>query len=74
MPELETLFVRIEADLSQFKRGMAEAKRETRGFAIEAKRAFADVGAALDLSPFRRDLAETERAGKLFARFPPTHP
>ncbi len=62
MPELETLFVRIEADLSDFKRGLREAGRETRAFASDANRAFADVGTALDLSPFRRDLAETERA------------
>ncbi len=43
MPELETLFVRIEADLSAFKRGLAEAKRETRGFADEARRTLDDV-------------------------------
>ena len=64
MPELETLFVRIEADLSDFKRGLREAGRETRAFAKEANRAFAEVGTALDLSPFRRELAETERAAK----------
>ena len=62
MPELETLFVRIEADLSAFKRGIAEANRETRGFANEAKRAFADVATALDLGPFRKELAQSERA------------
>ena len=43
MSELETLFVRIEADLSYFKRGLREAGRETRGFASESKRAFAGV-------------------------------
>ena len=62
MPELETLFVRIEADLSDFKRGLREAGRETRAFASEANRAFADVGTALDLSPFRKELAQSERA------------
>ena len=40
MPELETLFVRIDADLSDFKRGLREAGRETRVFANEANRAF----------------------------------
>ena len=53
MPELETLFVRIDADLGDFKRGLREAGRETRAFASETNRAFADVGAALDLSPFQ---------------------
>ncbi len=43
MPELETLFVRIEADLSNFKQGMAEARRETQGFAKEARRTFSGV-------------------------------
>jgi hypothetical protein len=62
MPEIETLFVRIEADLSAFKRGLREAGRETRAFANEANRAFADVGTALDLSPFRKELAQSERA------------
>ena len=62
MPELETLFVRIEADLSEFKRGLAVANRETRGFANEAKRAFSEVGSALNLSRFRKELAESERA------------
>ena len=62
MPQLETLFVRIEADLSGFKRGLREAGRETRAFASEANRAFADVGTALDLSPFRKELAESECA------------
>lgn len=42
MPELETLFVRIDADLSAFKRGLAEAKRETLGFANEARGTFAE--------------------------------
>ncbi len=51
MPELETLFVRIDADLGDFKRGLREAGRETRAFANEANRAFAGVGTALDLSP-----------------------
>ena len=37
MPEIETLFVRIDADLSQLKRGIAEAKRETLGFASDAR-------------------------------------
>ncbi len=37
MPELETLFVRIDADLSQLKRGIADAKRETLGFANKAR-------------------------------------
>ncbi len=37
MPELETFFVRIDADLSAFKRGLAEAKRETGGFANEVR-------------------------------------
>lgn len=50
MPELEKLFVRIEADLSDFKRGLREAGRETRAFASEANRAFADVGTPPDLS------------------------
>ncbi len=36
MPELETLFVRIETDLLAFKKGMAEARRETQSFAREA--------------------------------------
>ena len=64
MPELETLFVRIETDLSAFKRGMAEARRETQGFAKEARSTFSGVGAALDLSPFRRELAASEAAAK----------
>ena len=53
MPELETLFVRIEADLSEFKAGLRQAEGETRAFANEANRAFAGVGTALDLSPFQ---------------------
>ncbi len=64
MPELETLFVRIEADLSLFKQGMAEARRETQGFAKEARSTFSGVGTALDLSPFRRELAASEAAAK----------
>jgi hypothetical protein len=43
MPEVETLFVRIEADLSAFQRGMAEVRRETQGFAKEARRTFSGV-------------------------------
>ena len=43
MSELETLYVRIETDLSAFKSGIAEAKRETQGFANEARRSFASV-------------------------------
>lgn len=62
MPELETLFVRIEADLSAFKRGIAEAKRETRDFGKEARSTFSGVGDALDLSGFRQQLAASERA------------
>ena len=61
MPEIGTLFVRIDADLSDFKRGLREAGRETRAFANETNRAFADVGTALDLSPFRKELAQSER-------------
>ncbi len=53
MAELETLFVRIETDLSAFKQGMAEVRRETQGFAKETKRAFAGVSTALDLSRFQ---------------------
>ena len=64
MPELETLFVRIETDLSAFKRGMAEARRETQGFAKEARSTFSGVATALDLSPFRRELAASEAAAK----------
>ena len=64
MPELETLFVRIETDLSAFKRGMAEVRRETQGFAKEARSTFSGVGTALDLSPFRRELAASEAAAK----------
>ncbi len=64
MPELETLFVRIDADLSDFRRGLREAGRETRTFANQANRTFADVGSALDLSEFRQELAESERAAK----------
>ncbi len=64
MAELETLFVRIEADLSAFKRGMAEARRETQGFAKEARSTFSGVATALDLSPFRRELAASEAAAK----------
>ncbi len=64
MPELETLFVRIETDLSAFKRGMAEARRETQGFAKEARSTFSGVGTALDLSLFRRELAASEAAAK----------
>ncbi len=44
MPELEILIVRIDADLSQFKRGIAEAKRETLGFTNEAWGSFAEGG------------------------------
>ena len=40
MAELETLFVRIEADLSDFKRGLREAGRETRTFTTGANRDF----------------------------------
>ena len=40
MSELETLFVRIEADLSDFKRGLREAGRETRTFTTGANRDF----------------------------------
>lgn len=50
MPELETLFVRIETDLSAFKQGMAAARRETQVFAKEARGTFSGVGDALDLS------------------------
>ncbi len=64
MPELETLFVRIETDLSQFKRGMAEARRETQGFAKEARSTFSGVGTALDLRRFRRELTASEAAAK----------
>lgn len=53
MPEIETLFVRIEADLGDFKRGLREAGRETRAFANETNRAFAGVGTAFDLSRFQ---------------------
>lgn len=49
MAELETLYVRIEADLTAFKRGMAEARRETRDFSKEARSTFSGVGDALDL-------------------------
>lgn len=49
MPELETFFVRIETDLSAFKQGMAEARRETQAFAKEARSTFSGVGDALDL-------------------------
>ena len=49
MAELETLYVRIETDLSAFKQGMAEAQRETQGFAREARGTFSSVGDALDL-------------------------
>jgi hypothetical protein len=64
MPELETLFVRIETDLSLFKQGMAEARRETRGFAKDARSTFSGVGAALDLRHFRDELAASEAAAK----------
>ena len=67
MPELETVFVRIEADLSQFKRGIAEAKRETLGFANEARGTFATVGDALDLSRFRQELKKSDTAVKASA-------
>lgn len=50
MAELETLFVRIETDLSAFKSGMAEARRETQSFGNEVRRSFSGVGDALDLS------------------------
>ncbi len=40
MSELETLFVRIDADLSDFKRGLRETGRETKAFANETNRAF----------------------------------
>lgn len=49
MPELETFFVRIETDLSAFKQGMAEARRETQALAKEARSTFSGVGDALDL-------------------------
>lgn len=64
MPEVETLFVRIEADLSAFKRGMAKAQRETQGFAQEARSAFSSVGDALDLRRFRNQIAASETAAK----------
>lgn len=62
MPELETLFVRIETDLSAFKTGMAEVRRETQSFAKEARGTFSGVGDALDLRKFRNELAATEIA------------
>lgn len=43
MPELETLYVRIETDLSNFKQGMTEARRERQAFAPEARGTFAGV-------------------------------
>lgn len=49
MPELETLYVRIETDLTAFKRGMADVRRETQDFAKEARGTFSGVGDALDL-------------------------
>ena len=62
MPEIETLFVRIEADLTAFKRGIAEAKRETLGFANEARGTFAGVGlAGAGLGGLDRDLADAGR-------------
>ena len=64
MSELETLFVRIETDLSAFKSGMAEARRETQGFATEARSTFSGVGDALDLRRFRDELAASETAAK----------
>jgi len=48
MPGLETLYVRIETDLSAFKIGMAEARRETQDFAKEARVTFSGVGDLLD--------------------------
>ncbi len=53
MPELETLLVRIEADLTSFKRGVAEARRETQSFANDVRRTFSGVGQALDLGRLR---------------------
>ena len=64
MPELQTLYVRIEADLSAFKSGMAEARRETQGFAKEARNTLSGVGDALDLRKFRDELAASEKATK----------
>lgn len=49
MAELETLFVRIEIDLTAFKRGMAEARHEAQGFAKEVRSTFSGVGDVLDL-------------------------
>ena len=43
MAELETLNVRIEIDLTAFKRGMPEVRRETQDFAREARSAFLGV-------------------------------
>ena len=64
MPELETLFVRIEADLSNFKQGIVEVRRETQNFAKEARGALSGVGDALDLGSFRKELLSTEAAAK----------
>lgn len=54
MSELETLFVRIETDLSAFKQGMAEARRETQGFAKEARSTFSDRVVAKKLQALSR--------------------
>lgn len=48
MAELETLVVRIEADIEAFKRGLARAERETAGSTRKMARSFAELEQAVD--------------------------
>lgn len=78
MPELETLVVRIEADIDAFKRGLALAERETAGSTGKMARSFAELEHALggsarniggapdgfDLPTFDRALSQANALGR----------
>ena len=64
MSDFDTVMTRIEFDLSQAKRELAQFERDGKRVAGSVARSFAEVGKALDLSRFRQELSQTERAIK----------